>query len=278
MSERWPAEIEELLAVYALDAVDDDERALVDDYLRENPRAVAEVESYREALSYLHAGAAAPPGLWERIATELESAPPPLRLDAFRTPSSDAEDPASRSEGRSGPAPRSEGRSGPAPRSEGPGSRRPVGRILAIAAAVIALVAAGGVIVHQQREIDQRGTESVAAAIEREAGDAQRDPQSRTVLLRDSGGALSVAAYIEPDGDLFLNGEQLPALERDRTYQLWCVRDGAPAAVSLAVLGAQPTMTKLHLDACSGLLAITNETAGGVGQSANDPVVAGRYV
>jgi anti-sigma-K factor RskA len=251
MSDRWPAEIEELLAVYALDAVDDDERALVDDYLRDNPRAVAEVESYREALSYLHAGAAAPPGLWERIATELESAPPPLRLDAFRTPG---------------------------PPAEGPGSRRNVGRILAIAAAVIALVAAGGVIVHQQREIDQRGTESVAAAIDREAGDAQRNPKSRTVLLRDSGGALSVAAYIEPDGDLFLNGEQLPALDRDRTYQLWCVRDGAPAAVSLAVLGAQPTMTKLHLDACSGLLAITNETAGGVGQSANDPVVAGRYV
>ena len=96
MSDRWPAEIEELLAVYALDAVDEDERALVDDYLRENPRAVAEVESYREALSYLHAGAAAPPGLWERIATELESAPPPLRLEAFRGPTS-------RSEGRSGP-------------------------------------------------------------------------------------------------------------------------------------------------------------------------------
>ena len=265
MNDRWPAEIEELLAVYALDAVDDDERALVDDYLRENPRAVAEVESYREALSYLHAGAAAPPGLWERIATELESAPPPLRLDAFRTPDS-------RSEGRSGPASGADDRSGPASRS-----RRHVGRILAIAAAVIALVAAGGVIVHQQREIDQRGTESVAAAIEREAGDAQRNPQSRTVLLRDSGGALSVAAFIEPDGDLFLNGEQLPALDRDRTYQLWCVRDGAPAAVSLAVLGAQPTMTKLHLDSCGGLLAITNETVGGVGQSANDPVVAGRY-
>jgi len=123
MNERWPEEIDELLAVYALDAVDDDERALVDDYLRENPRAVAEVESYREALSYLHAGAAAPPGLWERIATELESAPPPLRLDAFRTPSSDAEDPASRSEGRSGPASRSEEQGHRARSSLGAGRR-----------------------------------------------------------------------------------------------------------------------------------------------------------
>jgi anti-sigma-K factor RskA len=252
MSDRWPAEIEELLAVYALDAVDDDERALVDDYLRDNPRALAEVESYREALSYLHAGAAAPPGLWERIASELESAPPPLRLDDFRTP-------ASRSGG---------GRSG----------RRPIGRILAIAAAVIALVAAGGVIVHQQREIDRRGSDSVAAAIAREAEDAQHNPQSRAVMLRDRGGALSVAAYLEPDGDLFLSGEQLPGLDRDRTYQLWCVRDSAPAPISLAVLGAEPTTTKLHIDSCAGLLAITNETVGGAAQPTGDPVVAGRYV
>jgi anti-sigma-K factor RskA len=247
MSDRWPAEIEELLAVYALDAVDDDERALVDDYLRDNPRAVAEVESYREALSYLHAGAAAPPGLWERIATQLESAPPPLRLEAFRAPSS-------RSEGRS------------------------VGRILAIAAAVIALVAAGGVIAHQQSEIDRRDSDSVAAAIAREADSAQRNPQSRTVLMRDSGGAMSVVAYVEPDGDLFLNGEQLPVLDRDRTYQLWCIRDSSPNPVSLAVLGPDPTTTKLHLDSCSGLLAITNETVGGAAQPTGDPVVAGRYV
>ena len=249
MSDRWPAEIEELLAVYALDAVDDDERALVDDYLRDNPRALAEVESYREALSYLHAGAAAPPGLWERIASELESAPPPLRLDEFRKPSSG---------GRS--------------------ARRPIGRILAIAAAVIALVAAGGVIVHQQREIDRRGSDSVAAAIAREADDAERNPQSRLVMLRDSGGALSVAAYLEPDGDLFLSGEQLPALDRDRTYQVWCVRDSAPMPISLAVLGAEPTTTKLHIDSCAGLLAVTNETVGGAAQPTGDPVVAGRYV
>ncbi len=246
MSDRVPDEIEELLAVYALDAVDDDERELVDDYLRDNPRAVAEVESYREALSYLPAGADAPPGLWERIAAELETAPPPLRLDAFRHPSTR--------------------------------SRRPVGRILTIAAAVIALVAAGGVIVQQQREIDDRDTESVAAAVAREAAAAQGNAQTRTVTLRDSGGVLSVVAYVEPDGDLFLSGEQLPPLDRDRTYQLWCVRDGEPGAVSLAVLGAQPTTTKLHLDSCSGVLAITDETAGGVGQPSDDPVVAGRYV
>ena len=96
--------------------------------------------------------------------------------------------------------------------------------------------------------------------------------------MRDSGGALSVVAYVDPDGDLYLSGDQLPALERDRTYQLWCVRDAAPVPISLALLGAQPTMSKIHLDSCAGLLAITNEKAGGAPQPSGDPVVAGRYV
>ena len=271
MSDRWPADIEQLLAVYALDAVDDDERAIVDDYLRDNPRAVAEVESYREALSYLQSGSTAPPGLWERIATQLETAPPPLRLDEFRAPPS-------RSGPGSPPSRSAGGRSGPGPPPSRSAGGRSLGRILAIAAAIITFVAAAFVIVQQQREIDRRGNDSVAAATAREADDARRNPQSRTILLRDGGGALSVVAYLEPDGDLFLSGEQLPVLERDRTYQLWCVRDATPMPVSLAILGAEPAMTKLRLDSCAGLLAITNENAGGAAQPSGEPVVAGRYI
>ena len=43
-------ELDELLGAYALDAVDDDERRRVDDYLEVNPRASAEVQ----ALSLIH--------------------------------------------------------------------------------------------------------------------------------------------------------------------------------------------------------------------------------
>jgi anti-sigma-K factor RskA len=244
MNDRWPPEIEELLAVYALDAVDEAERALVDDYLRDNPRAVAEVESYREALSYLHAGAPAPAGLWDRIASELESSPPPLRLDAFRPPS----------------------------------RRRPRGRVFAIAAAAVAIAAVGGILVQQQLEDDRRDSEPVAAAVEREASDAQRDSRSRTVLMRNEGGTLSVAAYAETDGDLFVMAAPLPPLGDSRTYQLWCVRDDSPSPVSLAVLGARPATTKLHLDSCAGQFAITDERSGGAAEPSGDPVVAGRYV
>ena len=67
--DRRPDDIEELLGAYALDAVDDDERRLVEAYLATNPRARAEVDQHREVATLLaFGGADAPEGLWDRIA------------------------------------------------------------------------------------------------------------------------------------------------------------------------------------------------------------------
>src|SRR5215207_2223964 len=92
MNER---ELDELLGAYALDAVDDDERRAVEEYLLINPRARAEVEEHREVASLLAwSGPAAPEGLWDRIAENLDdTAPAPSRelaavlaLDGTREP------------------------------------------------------------------------------------------------------------------------------------------------------------------------------------------------
>src|SRR5204862_2371026 len=67
-----PNDIDELLGAYALDAVDDDERRAVDAYLATNPRARAEVDQHREVATLLAFGAAAAPeGLWDRIASSI---------------------------------------------------------------------------------------------------------------------------------------------------------------------------------------------------------------
>ena len=88
-------ELDELLGAYALDAVDEDERRAVEAYLVVNPRARAEVAEHREVASLLAwSGAAAPDGLWDRIAANLdEPAPTPrgelaavLALDPNRRP------------------------------------------------------------------------------------------------------------------------------------------------------------------------------------------------
>lgn len=75
-------EIQDLLGAYALDAVDGDERGVVDAHLPACPRCRAEVAEHRETAALLaFAGDDAPTGLWDRIAGSLEEPPPPIPLD-----------------------------------------------------------------------------------------------------------------------------------------------------------------------------------------------------
>jgi hypothetical protein len=83
-------EAQELLGAYALDAVDDDERAAVEDHLRDCPRCRAEVAEHRETAALLaHASTDAPEALWDRIAGSIDRPADvvplaPLRLSARR--------------------------------------------------------------------------------------------------------------------------------------------------------------------------------------------------
>jgi anti-sigma factor RsiW len=74
-------DIQELLGAFALDAVDGDERDLVVEHLSTCARCRAEVNAHRETAAMLaHAGARAPDGVWDRIASSLEEPPPPIEL------------------------------------------------------------------------------------------------------------------------------------------------------------------------------------------------------
>src|SRR5687767_15186390 len=74
-------QISELLGAYSLDAVDPDERELVEAHLLTCARCRAEVADHREVASLLaHSGSDAPEGLWDRIAGSLEEAPPALEM------------------------------------------------------------------------------------------------------------------------------------------------------------------------------------------------------
>src|ERR1700709_993672 len=81
-----PDELDALLGAYALDAVDDEERREVEQYLSTNPRARAEVDQYQEVAAMLaFSGSAAPEGVWDRIASAIEgesssAGPPPLQM------------------------------------------------------------------------------------------------------------------------------------------------------------------------------------------------------
>ena len=230
-------QINELLGAYALDAVDDEERQAIEDHLVTCTRCRAEVADHREVAALLaHGGSDAPEGVWDRIAGSLEAAPPKLDITSL----------AARRRRQWVPK-----------------------AVLAAAAAV--LVAVLGVHVRDQgRQIDQLQA-AMADPMEPAFDRALDDPSSRLFQLTSADGRVVLRGAITDDGVGYLRASALPRLDDDRTYQLWGAN--GDQLVSLGVLGERPdivTFTAADYD----LLAITAETAGGVVQSRNAPVVS----
>ena len=78
--ELTPAELDELLAAYALDAVDAEEREQLDAYLERSPEAAREIAELQEtaALLAFTGPDEAPDTLWDRIENALGAEPPRL--------------------------------------------------------------------------------------------------------------------------------------------------------------------------------------------------------
>lgn len=252
-------EIRELLGAFALDAVDPDEAQLVESHLRDCRACAEEVAGHREVASALaHSYDAPPDGLWSRIRNEIDAGPtedpPVLPIELRRAMGRPAQAADVPSEGSSS------GR-----RSE-PGRRWPV---LAAAAALVVAVL-GGLVWQQQNRIDE--LENVAApSITDLAEQAASQPGARTVELTGDGAIVEIV--VGPDDIAYLRGDSLPALGPDRTYQLWGVT--GDQVVSLGVLGSDPGVSAFALPAGTETLAVTDETAGGVVASSQDPVVVG---
>jgi anti-sigma-K factor RskA len=234
--------IDELLGAYALDAVDEDERRLVEEYLATDPRARAEVEQHREVASYLaFSGEAAPEGLWEQIAGALEEqAPLP----------------------------------GPRLARVLPARRRRWTTVVVAAAAAVLVVAAA--VTATWLLTDRDGSTSTAtSAIEQAYGEAWSDPSGRRAELRSDAQAFTADAVVLPDGTGFLAATSLPALPDSETWQLWGVY-GDGDVISLGVLGSRPQIQAFTASDDLTALVITREQAGGVQASTTGAVLTGQ--
>jgi anti-sigma factor RsiW len=261
-------DVEELLGAYALDAVDDDERQQVEAHLAVCPRCEAEVRDHREVAALLaHTGGAAPEGLWNRIAEHLDEAPPELELEkvtALRPPRPPAEQAPAESTAGTVSAP-----------SFGSGRSRGVpGRYVAafagLAAAIIAFL---GVQLTQQNErIDDLSAALSEDGLVRAYNAALVDPAADVAELRSEDGDTVVRVVLQPDGHGFLAADGLPALDDERTYQLWGV--AGDTVVSLGILGAEPDLVPFESSVPLDAIAITDESAPVV-TSVNPPVVQG---
>ena len=233
-----------MLGVYALHALDPEERDLVDEHLEDCPRCQQEVRGHREVATLLgNRGGVAPDGLWDRIASRLEEPPPPMRLSL----------------------PEGQGNVIPLAARRRQRTNRFV--VAAMGAAAVMLVGLlGAQVVRQGSRI-----EDLESAMNGSSADAVS-----VATLSSSDGTISANAVLLSDGTGLLLAEDLPGLTAEETYQLWGVTDNG--VISLGLLGAEPgrVMPFLAGDDVSGL-AVTQEVAGGVPQSDNPAIVAGEF-
>ncbi len=234
------AEAHTLIGAYALDALDDAERAAFERHLAECEGCREEVEGLRRtALRLADASAVpAPDRLRERVLAQARVTPQ-VRDGVTALPRRD--EPAG-------------------PRS----------RLWLAAAAVLAVVALGsGTLAWTQ----YRSAE--AARIEAARINAVvTDPGARLVQQRLAGGG--TATIVVAGGRAVLAGADLPALPGDRTYQLWIVRGQRVTSAGLGPAGSDGAgrWSRLVDGVQQGdVVAVSVEPAGGSAQPSTTPVV-----
>lgn len=242
-------QIEELLGAFALDAVDDDERDLVEAHLAGCPRCRAEVAAHRETAALLaHTGTRAPEGVWDRIAESIEEAPPALNLGPMTAPADIGTHRARRSI-----------------------TMRTATVLTALAAACAAFLGVqiglrDGGLSDLRRDVSEDRLLRAALA-------AMGDPDAENLALESFDGDRGARIVRLPDGTGYVVAEDLEALPADRTYQLWGLN--GDAKVSLAVLGRDPDVASFTMVGPVMGFAVTEEPAGGVVATDASPVVVG---
>lgn len=230
-------EIEELLGAYALDAVEPAEAGLIEAHLAECPRCRAELKQHREVAALLgNAGAEAPPDLWDRIASHLESEPPNAAVATAI------------GLGASG--------------RQGARRRRglvfaPLAGLAAAAAVVVAVLSFQ--LAHLDNEVHtlQSATSGLSTAV----SGVLAGPH-RTIELASADRRLAATVVVAPSGQAYWLSSNLADLPATMTYQVWGTSAGHP--VSLGLLGPDAaTLWAFRVGPATAAILVTAEPSGG---------------
>jgi hypothetical protein len=233
-------EIRDLLAVHALDALDEDERHEVEGHLAACESCRSELDGHRSVAALIGAQALeidVPASLWERVRSGIAPAPAvPIR-----------------------------------PR------RLPLIIASGAAAAMLVLVTVQTArLASMQSELlaAEEGLASAEAAISagdwsRAAAIASSDPAARSVALEGTGTA---TITLLPDGTGFITTSDLVDLPAGRAYQLWIVQRGEVVSAGLLRSGEIGSVFRFDPETLEGLVVTEEEAAGVV--VAEGPAVA----
>lgn len=248
-------EAQELLGAYALNAVDGEERTLLERHVEECVRCVSELDALREVAGAMgNVGEPASQELWQRISAHLyddvdDARVPPIR--ALDSP-------------HAAPSPF-------APRRHSP-SRRARWGVAALAAAAALLVGVLSVnLVRADNHVSQL-TSALSLASHNIVDAALETPGHVNVTLNDAH-SVGVAKFVMVGGHGYLVSSQMSTLPAGKTYQLWGIIGGTP--ISIGLMGPSPTTVSFSVEGSKRptQLAVTIEPAGG-SVTPTTPIVA----
>jgi len=224
------AEVSELLAAYALDAVDPAEAAEVENHLAECRLCQLELaEHHQIAGAFLAEDSTPPPAhVWEKISQQLAEAPPPLHLVHEQK------------------------------------KRPPLKRlwIPLVAAAVLVVGGLGIQVVRLESQISGLQSSVSRVGLAQVAALATLQPGSRDIHMLSSQGKDVGEVVVRPNGLSYMVTSTLPDLSPSRVYQIWGL--SGHQVVSLGLLGRNPSPSVFQIDSHITTLMITAEPAGGV--------------
>jgi anti-sigma-K factor RskA len=236
------AQTHELIAGYALDALDESERVEVERLLATSEEARAELRSLSQVTAALAVGVVGPEppaDLRERIVS------------------------AARSEGRV-----------VVPFERPARKRAPIVPLLSVAAAAAAVLAVGlgAWSVSLRGELDDTRS---ALTVQERATSVLADPAASEVALAAGDGRLVVDAA----GQAVLVVDGLAPVASDETYQVWVVENETPRSAGLFAAAGTHDVVLLDETVSSGaVVAVTREPAGGSPAPTSTPLVASNPV
>jgi anti-sigma-K factor RskA len=238
-------DIHALGGAYALDAVDDLERAAFDRHLAECEACTLEVAEYRETVSRLAEGAWSipPPRMREQVLARAAATPqlPPL--------------------------------------GHRRGSVNPVARWrrLAAAAAVVGVLGAGAAVTTWSVQEQRLGAERTAAAQAQQRASrvqavlAAPDASLRAGNLNGGGRVTLVVSNAQDAGVVVIADAPPPG--PDRAYQLWVLQDVRPISVGLLPAGQAQATELIEGVRGRNAFAVSLEPAGGSPAPSTTPLV-----
>lgn len=269
-------QLHSMTGLWAVDALDEDERAWVAEYLEQDPEAAAEARSFEETAGELARSLEPvdpPPELRASLMAQISRTrqlPPHVAEDAGEPGSDDPGDDDARHDDAVVPLDRY--------RSS---VRRT--RLLAVAAAALMITTVAGLGMWGTERGAQQQARATVEALESAQADAEEEREMISVILAAddaahrtlparTGGSLNIM-YSTQQEAMIIRSAGLPELPGGSTYQLWLIGADGDARSAGLITEPEETVMRSSQMAPGTTLGLTVEPAGGSEQPTTEPVL-----